>query len=143
VPKDVKASIHGTTPGSPERFEAARKIMEWFRGEQTDMFFAPAAPSGPNVEAPTPAAGTPEAYALWRKTAEGVEFWDALKRTGLEAFNAGDKRFSTRTFLARYRDDFKVKINDHFSPWLATDLIAAIPQLADIVEQRVRKKSEV
>ena len=104
-------------------------IPEWLEKAENDttqisLFNAPAPPTGPTADKYSREEGKPHAF---------IKF-------ALDAFRRQEKRFSTRTFLARYRDDEKVRINDHFSPWFADQLVTNHPQLIDIIERRIRKK---
>lgn len=100
----------------------------------------PDPPTGPPAAPYDREDGRPEKYVAFRATEDGEAFWVRLTQDALGALQEGESRFSTRTFLARYRDEQKVRINDHFSPWFADDLVAAYPELLDIVERRARKK---
>jgi len=103
--------------------------------------YVPIPPTGPAAEVYSREEGKPHAFIKFMESEDGPPFWRALQDAVLDALGRQEKRFSTRTFLARYRDDEKVRINDHFSPWLADELVAKYPQLIDIIERRVRKKS--
>jgi hypothetical protein len=100
----------------------------------------PPPPTGPLADRYTREEGKPHAFIKFMESDDGPPFWRALQDTALDALGRQEKRFSTRTFLARYRDDEKVRINDHFSPWFADELVAKYPQLIDIIERRKRTK---
>jgi hypothetical protein len=114
--------------------------------EQDDLFQAHARrlamepPTGPAAKPYSREEGKPHAFIKFMESEDGPPFWQAVQDAALSALARQETRFSTRTFLARYRDDNKVRINDHFSPWLADDLVADHPQLIDIIERRVRRK---
>ncbi len=102
--------------------------------------FLPRAPSGPRAARYSPIDGEPAAYVSFMAGDVGRVFWLALLRAAQKAVQTKGARFSTRTFLARYRDDEHVRINDHFSPWLADALIRFDSRLEPIVERRRRTK---
>ena len=102
---------------------------------------APPPPTGPEAEKYHHEDGRPERFVAFLDTPDGQAFWEAVEEAALEALRTGEERFSTRTFLARYRDDEKVRINDHFSPWFADELVARHPLLLDIIERRKRRKA--
>jgi len=124
-PSDKKGASAPPSPGRPA----------------TPVDLAPPPPTGPKVEVFTATDGQPAAYLAWRGTEEGSAYWEQLVAEAHQAFAANELRFSTRTHLAYYRDQRHIRINDHFSPWLADDLVTAFPQLLDIVERRARKKA--
>jgi hypothetical protein len=101
--------------------------------------FTPAPPTGPAAEIPNRAAGSYGAYLEWRDTDVGQRFFNEARAAALEA----DGRFSPRSFLAWFRDEYKVRVNDHFSPYLADELITACPELEAIIERRKRKKVQI
>lgn len=100
----------------------------------------PDPPTGPKADTFDDEEGQPHAYVEFRASERGQNFWRALEAAALSRLRSGEGRFSTRTFLSQYRDDFKFRINNIFSPWLADDLIVKHPALLDIIERRVRKK---
>lgn len=103
------------------------------------VLFAPPTPSGP-AAAPYSKIEA-EAYGVFRRSDLGVKFWVALVRTALETLEIRERRFSVRGFLYRHRELEKVRINNDFTPWLATELIVAYPQLDAIIERRSRTAS--
>ena len=102
--------------------------------------YTPAPPTGPAAEVYSREEGKPLAFTKFMDSEDGPQFWRALQDAALDALARQETRFSTRTFLARYRDDEKVRINDHFSPWFADELVVKYPRLIDIIERRARKK---
>ncbi len=100
----------------------------------------PAPPTGPQVDDFGYDEGLPPAFARFLATEDGQAFWRAIQEAALAVFRRGETRFSPRGFLAHYRDTNKVRINNIFSPWFADMLVAAHPELLDIVERRKRKK---
>ncbi len=109
----------------------------WKKGDHP-----PNPPTGPEAVVPSKEDGRYPAYIEWLDSDEGRAFWHALNTAARAAYKAGESRFSTRTYVARYRDDNKVKINDHYTAWLADDLATEHPDLLDIIERRVRKKGK-
>lgn len=108
--------------------------------ESAAMFFRP--PSGPEVTSYTDAEGSPEAYRAFMAGVVGQELWTELLAAAQAvyhgAYHATAKRFSTRSFIAKYRERYGLRINDHFSPWLADALVASDVRLDTIVERRRR-----
>lgn len=102
----------------------------------------PAPPSGPAAEPYVKEDGDAEAFDVFWESAEGAEFWVALCLAARTALDTGDLRFSTRTFLARYRDDNHVRVNNDFSPKFADLLIVDDPRLEAILERRKRTKAD-
>ena len=110
-----------------------------------------AIPSGPRSDVPDADAGSHEAYVAWRQTVKGHEVFEAAERAALEVLRQAEAaeqvalgftvRFSPRTFIALYRQDFGVRINNNFSPWLGDELIQKDPQLERVIERRARKKA--
>lgn len=100
-----------------------------------DEIVLPDPPTGPLAQPYTPADGRPARYVKFITSDEGRVFWNALVHAALQAKG----RFSTRTFVAMYRDQEKVRINDHFTVWLADDLLRHYPILSSIIERRVRR----
>jgi hypothetical protein len=100
----------------------------------------PPPPTGPEAEPHTREEGKPPAFQRFLESDDGKLFWEEIQSAALEAYRAGEKRFSPRGFLAHYRDTKKVRVNNVFSPWFADLLVAKYPALLDIIERRVRKK---
>ncbi len=96
-------------------------------------------PGGPAGEQYTREDSRTKHYNEFLSSNDGKQFWGALEHAALHALNTGELRFSTRTFVASYRANHHVRINDHFSPRLADDLVAKYPQLDSVVERRRRK----
>lgn len=99
------------------------------------IFLGP--PSGPKAVPFTDPEGSPEAYRAFMAGEIGLELWKDLVGAAQASYEQG-KRFSTRTFIAKYRERYGVRINDHFSPWLADELVANDVRLDAIVERRRR-----
>jgi hypothetical protein len=113
------------------------------RWRQQELDFSkppPPPPSGPDAEPYKQEDGRPSAFLRFLETAEGAAFWESIQTAALEALEAGEKRFSPRSFLGNYRVTEKVRVNDHYSPWFADMLVKEYPDLLDIVERRERKK---
>lgn len=120
-------------------------------GDQEDFFggtattpppaaFPPPPPTGPVADVPTTEQGQHSAYRLWRGTAEGEVAYRWIEDRALGLFRAGETRISPRTLVGVARDHLKTPINDHFSPWIADDLIRAHRELLDVIERRRRRK---
>ena len=90
----------------------------------------------------SPAAGTYEAYRQWVVTVEGQVAFDWIERMAVEQLAAGADRVSPRTLVARARDHLHARINDHFTAWIADDLVIRHPHLLDVIERRKRRKSK-
>ena len=103
--------------------------------------YVPSPPTGPAAEVYSREEGKPHAFTKFMESEDGPPFWQALQDAALDAFGHQQTRFSPRGFLAHYRDTKKVRINNNFSPWFADELVAKYPQLIDIIERRVRKKT--
>jgi len=103
--------------------------------------YVPSPPTGPAAEVYSREEGKPSAFTAFMESADGTPFWRALEAAALDALARREARFSPRGFLAHYRDSKRVRINNNFSPWFADMLVAEHPQLVDIVERRVRKKT--
>ncbi len=101
---------------------------------------APAPPTGPTAESYDHEDGRPEKFVAFLATEDGRRFWDCIEDAALGAFQSGARRFSARTFLHKYREREKLRINDHFSPWFADELVSRHPALLEIIERRSRKK---
>ena len=99
----------------------------------------PSPPTGPAAEPYHQEDGTLDAFGRFRQSDNGLVFWEAILAAGLRALQNEEKRFSPRTYVAWYRDKYKMRINDHYSAWYADALIAADPRLEAIVERRKRK----
>lgn len=99
----------------------------------------PEPPTGPAAIVPTKGEGTPAAYGAWRESEDGRDAWRWILAQAREALKRGERRVSPRTLVAQCRDVLKVQINDHFSPWVADDLIRAEPALLDVIERRRRR----
>lgn len=99
----------------------------------------PPPPTGPPADIPTEREGDYIAYRTWRATDDGKRAWTWIKNRALEAVHRGEKRVSPRTLVGACRDALRVKINDHFSPWIADDLVHDWPVLRDVIERRKRK----
>jgi hypothetical protein len=97
-------------------------------------------PSGPRAEIPSKAEGQFSAYVRWRGTEQGDLAWRWIVGQALLAAEQGKQRVSPRTLVARCRDALHVKINDHYSAWIADDLVTAFPILRPIIERRRRRK---
>lgn len=108
--------------------------------ESAAMLFGP--PSGSEVAPYTDVEGSPEAYRAFMAGVVGHELWTDLLAAAQAvyhgAYHGTAKRFSTRTFIAKYRERYGLRINDHFSPWLADALVASDVRLDTIVERRRR-----
>ena len=101
---------------------------------------APPPPSGPLGTASTKADAKWERFEAFRYSEQGVEFWQWLSNKALAALEAGDTRFSVRTWTAFYRDHYGVGITNDFTPWLADELVARHPQLLTIIQRKLRRK---
>lgn len=102
----------------------------------------PPPPTGPAADPHTPESGTYRAYEAWLLTEEGAAAFAWVEAKALEQVAAGATRVSPRTLVARARDALRARINDHFTPWIADDLVAKRPELLDVVERRKRKKAK-
>lgn len=102
-----------------------------------DLFNPP--PSGPAATIPSPKSGTRAAYWVWRKTDDGVMVWRWILERVNAAFMAGEKRASPRTLVADCREALRVKVNDHFSAFVADELVERYPELKPIIERRKRR----
>jgi hypothetical protein len=126
-----------TDPGDQER--GTRPAKPGPPPGQGDLFNVPAPPSGPVAKDP----GESTRVAFWQflTTGAGAVFWNRLEHKATEAFRAGKTRFSPRTFVAWYRDEYGLQINNDFSPWLADELVSRHPYLGKIIERRARTKA--
>jgi hypothetical protein len=105
--------------------------------------FISSPPTGPPAEPYSKEEGASDAFTAFQRSDAGVQFWDALFTAASHALDTGEERFSPRTFVALYRDEHKVRINDHYSAWYADSLIVADPRLESIVERRKRTKAPI
>lgn len=103
----------------------------------------PEPPTGPAAEVPSPGDGSFRAYLRFRNTAPGQQAWAWIVEVALTRYGQGERRISPRTLVAEARDVLKVRINDHFSPWIADDLVVLRPELLDVIERRKRRKAKV
>lgn len=110
--------------------------------DQANLFDGPPPPpTGPAAEVYSREEGKPDAFIKFTESEDGDPFWRALEAAALDAFARQETRFSPRGFLAHYRDTKKVRLNNNFSPWFADMLVTEHPELIDIIERRVRRKS--
>ncbi len=100
-------------------------------------------PTGPLADPHPAASGTYSAYLEWLVTEDGIRAFIWVETMALEQLAAGAARISPRTLVARARDRFKIGINDHYTPWIADDLVTRQPALLELVERRKRKKAKV
>jgi hypothetical protein len=114
--------------------------------EDLPLFAAPEippAPSGPATPLPEPSAGTLEGYQAWRATGEGQRAFDYMERMALEAFQDGERRIGAKGLLEACRFGLRprVKLNSTHTAYIADELVAKHPVLADKIERRKRKSA--
>jgi len=109
---------------------------------QPDLFSPPIPdpPTGPVAETYTDEEGMPPAFVRFLESDNGVEFWAQIQVSALHALRSGEKRFSCLGFLHLHREVQKVRVNNTYAPWFADMLVAAHPELLEIVERRKRTK---
>jgi|TARA_R100001143_G_scaffold12132_1_gene13516 hypothetical protein len=120
-------------------------LPDWLEDAENDpsqisLFDAPAPPTGPTVDDYKRKDGKLERFIDFLSTEEGRRYWSILESSALRALNIGQKRFSTRTFVERYRAQTKTRLNNDFSVWSADLLVDRHPDLLDIIERRKRKR---
>ncbi len=107
-----------------------------------DLFHQPPEPpTGPQTDV----SSFPRGYHAWvafKSSRRGQVVWRWWENRALMLAAAPDPRISARTMLAQAREKYRVKINDHWSPLLADDLVARHPHLEAFIERRVRKSTE-
>ena len=109
---------------------------------QPTLWEVPSPPSGPQTDVRkfTREAGTHRAYVWWRtETEEGRRVFAYVERCALTEAARGETRISIRTLAEQARMRLKIEMNDHYSPWMADDLLARHPHLIDLVERRRRR----
>jgi len=102
---------------------------------------APEPPTGPAADPHLREGGTYAAFVAWMATDDGRMAFQWVEFVALEQLAAGATRVSPRTLVARARDRLHIRINDHYTPWIADDLVAKHPALLDVIERRKRKTS--
>ncbi len=107
--------------------------------EQPSLFDAPPQPpTGPAADPHPKNDGGVEAFRAFLATPEGAVFWSSARGAARAARRAGERRWSARTYLAWFRDVHHIRMNDHWSPYLADMLVQNDPDLLDIIERRRR-----
>lgn len=107
------------------------------------LFAPPPPPSGPRATVPSAVDGGYHTYVAWKYTQDGATVVAWVEGRALARFASGERRISARTLAADARDALKIKVNDHFTPWIADDLVARHPELLDVIERRKRRKAKV
>ena len=107
---------------------------------QPTLWDAPPPPSGPAKDVRRFVGSTYERYVRWRtETPEGRQAFSYIAGAALVAAERGDKRISVNRLVEEARARLHVEINNTARAWLADDLIARHPHLADVVERRKRR----
>lgn len=112
-----------------------------------DLFSPPPEPpSGPQRDPRryTGLAGSWRGYELWKATEEGRRAFAYIERAALDQAARGEARVSPRTLVAQVRERLKLEVNDHYSAWIADDLVARHPAaLLSVIERRKRRRQKV
>ena len=110
-----------------------------------DLFSQPPEPpSGPRTDPRKFTAEPPSVavrYVAWKASKGGWRAWRYVERTALDLAAAGELRISTKFLVEQARRRLKVEINNNFTSFLATELVARHPHLVELVERRKRRSS--
>lgn len=87
-------------------------------------------------------SGSQEArYREWRASPDGRRVFEAIVDEAIRLAHEGARRLSAKQLVEWARQRYRVQINNDFTPLVARELATKVPDVANLIEMRIRKAS--